>query len=69
MKQKKDKNANYDFSVQKQPSKRMGQGQYTNLPDKAMIKDFGFKKHYRDGIVNDFTTSLTDVTGMIENEC
>jgi hypothetical protein len=69
MKLPKGKNANYDFSAKKQPKSRMGQSGFSNLPDKAMIKDFGFKANYRDGIVNDYTHSITDISGIDENEC
>jgi len=69
MKLPKGKNANYDFADQKQPKKRMGQGQYTNLPQEAMIRDFGFKANYRDGIINDYTHSITDLSDIDENEC
>jgi hypothetical protein len=65
---KKDKNANYDFSVQKEPANPFGHGQFANMPEKPMFMGFDREHSYRDGIVNSFTVGLTDLTKIHENE-
>lgn len=63
---KKGKNANYDFASQKQPVKNMGSGSFANLPDKPIMASYG-PPVYRDGLVNSFTASLSDLSGIKEN--
>lgn len=61
-----EKDLNYDFSVQNQPAKRMGSGDFANLPDDPIYSDFGGPS-YRGGNINSFTASITNVSGIAEN--
>lgn len=61
-------NANYDFAKQKKAAKSIGQGSYANLPEEPMIKSFGFKPGYRDGIINDFTADIEGISDISENK-
>ncbi len=65
---KKDRNANYDFSIQKEPAKPYGHGEYANLPQRPMLMAFDHEHTYRDGIVNSFTVGLTETSKINENE-
>lgn len=65
---KKDRNANYDFAVQKEPISRMGSRDYANLPQQPKYMTFDKEHTYRDGIVNSFTVGITDISGINENE-
>ena len=65
---KKDKSANYDYSVQKEPEDPFGHGQYANLPQRPMFMEFDHEHTYRDGIVNSFTVGITETSGIHENE-
>lgn len=65
---KKDRNANYDFSVQKEPSDPYGHGQFANLPQRPMFMEFDHEHTYRDGIVNSFTVGITETSKINENE-
>lgn len=58
--------ANYDFSQEK-PEKRMGEGFFANLPSEPIFGKFGPPK-YRDGLINSFTSSVDELSGMDENE-
>lgn len=63
----KDKrNANYDFK-QKEPSRRMGGGDFANLPKDAKILQFGESHDYRDGLVNSYDASVSGLSGIDEN--
>jgi hypothetical protein len=64
----KQKNANYDFASQKQPEKRMGQGSFANLPEKAMVTPLGRADTLRDGLVNSTVFKVSDKSGICENE-
>ncbi len=65
---KKDKNANYDFSVQKEPENPFGHGDYANMPNRPMFMEFDHEHTYRDGIVNSFTVGITETSKIHENE-
>lgn len=65
---KKDRNANYDFAVQKEPENPMGHGEYANLPQQPKYMTFDKEHTYRDGVVNSFTVGITDVSKINENE-
>lgn len=69
VKRMKGPDANYDYSSQVQPKKPMGHGQYANMPDGAMIREFPHKPTYRDGIVNGFTADLDSLSEIEENQC
>lgn len=62
------KNANYNFSVQKQPSSPMGSGSFANMPEKPMIMKFSEVDGMRDGLVNSLTSSLKDTSKIHENQ-
>lgn len=64
----KQKNANYDSSIQNQPKTRMGQGNFANLPSEAMVKPLGRADTLRDGLVNSTSFRVSDVSGICENE-
>ena len=65
---KKDKNANYAFNIQKEPTNPMGHGDFANMPSQPKFMTFDKEHSYRDGIVNSFTVGLTDVSDIHENE-
>lgn len=60
------RNANYDFK-QKEPSRRMGEGNFANLPKDAKIVEFGQAHNYRDGMVNSYDASVSGLSGIDEN--
>ena len=64
----KQKNANYDFAVQNQPAKRMGQGSFANLPSEASVTPLGRADTLRDGLVNSTSFRVSKVSGIDENE-
>lgn len=63
----KKRSANYGMEKLPEPSKRMGSTGYANLPDKPMYMSFSGKNGYRDGIVNNFTCDISEVSGIEEN--
>lgn len=63
---KHDKNANYDPD-KRTPQKRMGEDGFANLPREAIMRDFSKKMGYRDGLVNDFDSSIEEISGIPEN--
>lgn len=65
---KKKGNPNYDFFSQNEPKKRMGSGSFANLPDRPIYGTFG-PPSYRGGIINSFTASVSDTSGISENGC
>lgn len=65
---KKNKNANYDFESQVQPKRRMGANSFANLPDRPMYGSFG-SPSYRGGLINSFTASVSELSGIDENGC
>jgi len=65
---KKNRSANYDFGMQKDPKKPMGHGDFANMPKEAKFMTFGPGGTYRDGIINSFTTDLVDVSDIYENQ-
>lgn len=62
-----EKNINYNFKKQKMPSKPMGQDDFANLPNRPIYMTFTGKNDYRGGIVNNFTTNVSEVSGIEEN--
>lgn len=65
---KKQYNLNYNFAVQKEPKKRMGQGSFANLPTECIHESFGNEAQYRSGIPNRFDVGCTKISGIYENE-
>jgi hypothetical protein len=65
---KKNKNANYDFGMQKDPITPMGYGDFANMPKEAKYMTFSKDNSYRDGIVNSFTNTLVDTSDIYENQ-
>jgi hypothetical protein len=61
------KNANYDYNKQVAPEHRMGTGSYANLPEQAIMRPFAGPK-YRSGVPNSFSCTVSDVSGIDENE-
>ena len=61
------KNANYDEIERVEPMKRMGSGQFANMPESPMLMKFSDDHGYRDGIINDFSCSVEYVSGIAEN--
>lgn len=68
MAREKGKNANYNFEVQKDPARRMGQGDYANLPPEPKMMAFSKKPDYRDGLINSFTCNVSETSDIYENE-
>lgn len=65
----KAKNPNYDFNKQKEPSKRMGQGEYQNLPQSVVVRAFPKSNPMRSGVTNSFVEDISVVSGIDENRC
>ena len=63
---KKAKDANYDFK-QKLPEHPIGNGSYSNLPDKPIYASFAPERTYRDGVVNSFNAGVDMFTKVGEN--
>jgi len=63
----KDRNANYDFAVQKEPEGPMGHGEFANMPSSPKLMTFTKEHSYRDGIVNSFATGIIEVSDIHEN--
>jgi hypothetical protein len=59
--------ANYDQMQRKEPARRMGEGDYANLPREPIYREFG-KPIYRDGLINSFDGSIVETSGIAENE-
>lgn len=68
MAKKLTKNANYDF-VQKAPKVRLGLGQFSNLPQEAIVRPFSAGASYRGGIMNNPATGVDFDSGVDENGC
>lgn len=47
----------------------MGHGSYANMPEKPIMRPFPMAKGYRDGILNDVTHDLDEISGIDENHC
>lgn len=60
--------ANYDFDVQKEPGKRMGEKDFANMPKEPIIRDFGPSAEYRGGNINNFVNGIRDLSGISENQ-
>lgn len=67
MKNKNNRFPNYDFSEKKEPKKRMGNGQFSNMPNKPIHLKFADSHDYRSGVINSFTTNLQEISGIEEN--
>lgn len=63
----KDKNANYDYSIQDEPMKRMGKNDFANMPEEPIMADYSHKIFYRDGIPNSFSHSVEETSGIHSN--
>jgi hypothetical protein len=66
---RKDPKVNYDVEKQVEPSRRMGAGDYANLPDRPVITMYPRSKNYRDAFQNDTDSGVFDISGISENEC
>ena len=64
-----DNTTNYEFDKQSEPSMRMGQEDFANMPSAPMMKNFSRSHNYRSGVVNDFSCGLEDESGIHENKC
>lgn len=62
------KTRNYDFEKQSEPTDRMGNSSFANMPDGAIMKNFSRSHNYRSGVVNDFSCGLEDESGIHENK-
>lgn len=62
------KTVNYDFSVQDEPMKRMGDEGFANMPSEPVMRNFSRSHNYRSGVVNDFSCGLEDESGIHENK-
>lgn len=65
---RKNKDANYDFERQKDPSVVMGQGDYANMPDRPIYKTFAKLPSYRDGLIESYVDKVEEVSGIHENQ-
>lgn len=62
-----NKNLNYNFEDQKEPKKRMGEGDFANLPRDPKYLKFENEPQMRGGIPNSFTCDIEDISGIYEN--
>lgn len=60
--------ANYDADVQKQPRKKMGEGDFANMPKNPIMRDFGRHCEYRGGVPNSFVAGIKDLSDISENQ-
>lgn len=67
-KDKKQKNLNYNFEDQVEPKKRMGKGDFANLPSEPIYKIFPNAPNMRGGIPNTFLCEVEEVSEIYENE-
>lgn len=58
---------NYDFNKQNEPMVPMGNGNFANMPDDAMILPYGISEDYRRGILNDDDEGVEKVSKIEEN--
>jgi hypothetical protein len=65
---KRGPNANYDFSRQVDPNSPMGHGEFANMPEKPIMREYSNEPQYRDGLINSFTSNIRDVSDICENE-
>lgn len=63
-----ERNANYDFNRQVDPTKRMGGGEHANLPQQPKYLRFGHNNDYRDGIINSFSLNIVETSDIHENQ-
>ena len=61
------RSANYDIMNQSQPRERMGADDFACMPKDPIMRDFSHERGYRDGIINDFDSSIKDISGIREN--
>lgn len=61
------KTPNYDFEKQLNPSKRMGNEDFANMPSRVMVKPFSRSHNIRSGVVNDFACGLEEESEIDEN--
>lgn len=61
------KNANYNFRDQREPDRRMGEGDFANMPREPKLMKFSKQHGYRDGIINSFTSCVTETSDIYEN--
>ena len=52
----------------KEPGPIYGKGDFANLPEKPIFKDFPKDPTTRGGIPDSFTANLEEVTGICENK-
>jgi len=62
------KTENYNFEVQEQPTPRMGDASFANMPEAPIMKNFSRSHNYRSGVVNDFSCGLEEDSGIQENK-
>lgn len=59
---------NYDFEKQMEPSTRMGDSGFANMPSEPIMKNFSRSHNYRSGVINDFSCGLEENSGIEENK-
>ena len=62
------KTKNYDFEKQNEPTERMGNEGFANLPSQPIMKNYSKSHNYRSGVVNDFSCGLEEESGINENK-
>ena len=63
------KTKNYDFEKQNEPTQRMGETGFANLPSEPIMKNFSRSHNCRSGVINDFSCGLEEESGIQENKC
>ena len=64
----KGKSLNYNFEDQKEPKKRMGKGDFANMPSDPKFLKFDNTPEYRGGNVNSFVCNVEEISEIYENQ-
>lgn len=62
------KNANYNYKIQREPKKNMGEKDFANMPTLPKMMTFVDKPDMRDGIINGFPCAVEEISGIYEND-
>ncbi len=60
---------NYDFEKQMEPTQRMGDQSFANMPSEPIMKNYSRSHNLRSGVINDFSCGLEEESGIHENKC
>jgi len=61
------KDINYNCESTDKPPKRMGEGQFANMPKERIVKKFPDRPCLRGGLINGFVCDISDISDIEEN--